>query len=162
MLNRRWFTQIKPSYSTEWNDLSQNLNVTFSLILFWVVSKLLKVALNTIKPTNQPCCYSRIFLSYTQYTNVLKIRYRYLIERRKPPTCGKSLTNFITYCYIKYTSPWSRFELATSVMIGTDCIGSCLFGWWCLTPLWIFLSYTQYTNVLKIRYRYLIEFENIH
>ena len=24
-----------------------------------------------------------------------------------------------------YTSPWSRFELTTSVVIGTDCIGSC-------------------------------------
>ena len=24
-----------------------------------------------------------------------------------------------------YTSPWSRFELTTSVMIGTDCISSC-------------------------------------
>ena len=35
---------------------------------------LLKVALSTIKPTNQPCCYSKIILSCTQYTNVLKIR----------------------------------------------------------------------------------------
>jgi len=25
--------------------------------------------------------------------------------RRKPPTCGKSLTNFMTYCCIEYTSP---------------------------------------------------------
>ena len=24
-----------------------------------------------------------------------------------------------------YTSPWSRFEITTSVVIGTDCIGSC-------------------------------------
>ena len=24
-----------------------------------------------------------------------------------------------------YTSPWSRFELTTSVVIGTDCIGNC-------------------------------------
>ena len=24
---------------------------------------------------------------------------------RKPPTCRKSLTNFITYCFIEYTSP---------------------------------------------------------
>jgi hypothetical protein len=24
-----------------------------------------------------------------------------------------------------YNSPWSRFELTTSVVIGTDCIGSC-------------------------------------
>ena len=26
---------------------------------------------------------------------------------------------------ILYTSPWSRFELTTSVVTGTDCIGSC-------------------------------------
>jgi hypothetical protein len=24
-----------------------------------------------------------------------------------------------------YTSPWSRFKLTTSVVVGTDCIGSC-------------------------------------
>ena len=38
---------------------------------------------------------------------------------------------------ILYTSPWSRFELSTSVVIRTDCIGSCkstytctsLFNW---------------------------------
>ena len=27
--------------------------------------------------------------------------------------------------YQMYISPWSRFELTTSVVIGTDCIGSC-------------------------------------
>jgi hypothetical protein len=39
--------------------------------------------------------------------------------RRKPPTCRKSLTNM-------YISPWSRFELTTWVVIGTDCIGNCI------------------------------------
>ena len=29
------------------------------------------------------------------------------------------------YYILLYTSPWSRFELTTSVVIGTDCIGSC-------------------------------------
>jgi hypothetical protein len=29
------------------------------------------------------------------------------------------------YHIMLYTSPWSRFELTTSVLIGTDCIGSC-------------------------------------
>ena len=29
------------------------------------------------------------------------------------------------YHKMLYTSPWSRFELTTSVVIGTDCIGSC-------------------------------------
>jgi hypothetical protein len=29
------------------------------------------------------------------------------------------------YHIMLYTSPWSIFELTTSVVIGTDCIGSC-------------------------------------
>jgi hypothetical protein len=29
------------------------------------------------------------------------------------------------YQIMWYTSPWTRFELATLVVIGTDCIGSC-------------------------------------
>jgi hypothetical protein len=29
------------------------------------------------------------------------------------------------YCKMLYTSPWSRFELTTSAVIGTDCIDSC-------------------------------------
>jgi len=38
----------------------------------------------------------------------------------KPLTCRKSLTNIMLY-----TSPWSRFPLTTSVVIGTDCTDSC-------------------------------------
>jgi hypothetical protein len=44
--------------------------------------------------------------------------------RRKPPTCGKSLTNFITQCCIDHTSPWVGFEFTTLVVIGTDYMGS--------------------------------------
>ena len=43
--------------------------------------------------------------------------------RRKPPTYHTPLTNFITKCFIEYTSPWARFKLTTLVLIGTDCIG---------------------------------------
>ena len=45
--------------------------------------------------------------------------------RRKPPTSRKSLTNFITHCCMKYTSPWVGFELKNVVVIPTDCINSC-------------------------------------
>ena len=45
--------------------------------------------------------------------------------RRKLLTWRKSLTNFITYCYIEYTSPWTGFELTTLMVIGIDCTGSC-------------------------------------
>ena len=46
-------------------------------------------------------------------------------NRRKPPICRKSLTNFITLCCIEYTLPWMVFELTTLVVIDTDCTGSC-------------------------------------
>jgi hypothetical protein len=44
--------------------------------------------------------------------------------RRKPLTCHKSLTNFITYCCIEYILSWAGLELTALVVIGTDCIGS--------------------------------------
>ena len=43
--------------------------------------------------------------------------------QRKPPTCLKSLTNFIAYCCIEYTSPSARIELTTLVVICSDCTG---------------------------------------
>jgi hypothetical protein len=45
--------------------------------------------------------------------------------RRKPPTRRKSLTIFIIYCCIEYTSPSTGFELTTIVVIGTDFTVSC-------------------------------------
>ena len=41
---------------------------------------------------------------------------------RKPSTCRKSMTN--SYHIMLCTSSWSRFELTTSVAVGTDSIGS--------------------------------------
>ena len=46
------------------------------------------------------------------------------ITWRKPPTCHKSLTNFLTYC-MKYTLPWTEFEFTPLVVVGTDCTGNC-------------------------------------
>ena len=53
---------------------------------------------------------------------------------RKPSTCCKSLTNFITKRCIEYTSPWVGFKLTTLVVKGTDCIGSCKSNYHTITP----------------------------
>jgi len=55
--------------------------------------------------------------------------------RRKPLTCFKLLTNCITKCCIKYTSPWVGFELTTLVVISTDCTGSCKSNYHTTAPL---------------------------
>ena len=41
---------------------------------------------------------------------------------RKPEDLEKTTDQL--YHIMLYTSPWSRFELTTSLVIGTDCIGS--------------------------------------
>ena len=55
--------------------------------------------------------------------------------RRNPPTCRKSLTNFITYCCIDYTLPWTGFELITLVVIGTDYTGNCKSNYHMITTM---------------------------
>ena len=57
----------------------------------------------------------------------------FIVRRRetKPATCRNSRTNFITYCYIEYTSPRDRFKFPTLVVIRIDhdCTGSCKFNY---------------------------------
>ena len=55
------------------------------------------------------------------------IRFKHNIRNYKHGRYGYEIFTDITKLYdIRlYTSPWSRFELTTSVVIGTDCIGSC-------------------------------------
>jgi hypothetical protein len=59
------------------------------------------------------------------------------------------------YHIMLYTSPWARFELTTSVVICTDCIGSCKCSLWnlyvtlppsILHPRWL-LFIPQYRNL---------------
>ena len=59
--------------------------LTISVILWWSVSLLEE----TVVPGENPWPSS---------------------TRRKPLTCSKSLTNFITKSYIEYTSPWAWFK----------------------------------------------------
>ena len=60
--------------------------------------------------------------------------------RRTPPTCCKSLTNFITSCCIEYTLPWTGFKPTTLAVIDTDSTGSCKSNSHTITtspaPLW--------------------------
>jgi len=61
-------------------------------------------------------------------------------ENHRPVT-----SHWQTLSYIMlYTSPWSRFELTTSVVIGTDCIGSCKSNYHTITAT------TSHVNVVVV------------
>ena len=68
--------------------------------------------------------------------------------QRKPPTCLKSLTNFITLCCMEYTTPWAGSKFTLGV-IDTDCIGSCKSNY----QTW---SRQPWSNVVKFAYNKLM------
>jgi hypothetical protein len=57
------------------------------------------------------------------------------------------------YHIMLYTSPWSRLELTTSVVIGTDCIGSCKSNYYTMTvttPTPTQMTSLYFLNQIKI------------
>ena len=75
------------------------------------------------------CLFVCLMVFNATFSNILVISWRsvLLVEETGGPekTTDLSHVNDKLYHIMLYTSPWSRFELTTSVMIGTDCIGSC-------------------------------------
>ena len=65
-------------------------------------------------------CHFQQYFSYIMAVSFIGGENRSM--QRKPLTCRKSLTNFITWCCMEYPSPSTWFELTT---LGTDCTDIC-------------------------------------
>ena len=63
----------------------------------------------------------------TPLSTIFKLWSVLLVEGAEDQEKTTDLSQVPGKCYhiMLYTSPWSTFELTTSVVIGTDCIGSC-------------------------------------
>ena len=81
------------------------------------VNSLEKLIFNNLSPLHHLTSIKQHHLASIKQHQLASIKQLW----RKPLTCRKSQTNFITF--LLYTSPWAGFE-PTSVVIGTDYIGS--------------------------------------
>jgi hypothetical protein len=83
----------------------------------------LNISINMVLVIRNPtflewCWRVRVMVFNAILNNISAISWRSVFisggnqrTRRKQSTCHKTLTNFITYYWIEYTSPWTGFEL---------------------------------------------------
>jgi hypothetical protein len=101
-------------------------------------------------------CQARttLMLFSTTFNNISVIAYNggQFYWWRTPRKPCPVASHWNTLSHNVYTSPWSRFELTTSVVIDTDCIDSCESNYHTITataalnPHW---KWSEYSNVLE-------------
>jgi len=112
--------------------------------------------------SNRPFAHFRFYFLFclmlftATFNNIQLYRGGQFYGWRKPedPEKTNDLSQVIDKLYhiMLYTSPWSRFELTTSVVIGTDCIDSCKSNYHTITatmahfPI-LFWNYTFFIGV---------------
>ena len=100
----------------------------FLLLIFWYLLYVLTLQMNRtfrIYFKLDLWCWTPLSPIFQLYHGCQLYWWRKPECRRKPPNCRKSLTNFITWCCIEYTSPETGFKLTTLLVICSDCTGSC-------------------------------------
>ena len=87
----------------------------------------MKIHQTTLLWTNKDFCLM-VFNATFNHISVISWQSVLLVEETEKTTDLSQVTDKL-YHIMLCTSPWSRFELTTSVVMDTDCIGSCKFNY---------------------------------
>ena len=125
--------------------------VWFRLIL-WTSRGILFRLLQCLRMT-RVCLFVCLFACLTvlsaTFSNISAISWRsvLLVEETGGPGQTTNLLQVTDKLYyiMLYTLAWSRFQLKTSVVIGTDYIGSCKFNYHAITAMTVYT--TMMTNL---------------
>jgi hypothetical protein len=97
-----------------------------------------------------------LMMSNATFKNISAISWRSVLlmeEARGPRENPRPVTDKL-YHIMLYTSLWSRFELTTSVVIGTDFIGSCKSNYHTImamtAPKWVYDLHIRNNTILQI------------
>ena len=108
-------------------------NIADLVILFckWNCSK---SAMDQVRLNDILCFHWTSRLCLMPLTTVISWQSILVLEDPEKTTDLSQVTDRL-YNIMLYTLPWSRFELTTSVVIGTDCIGSCKSNYHTITTM---------------------------
>jgi hypothetical protein len=95
----------------------------FSLLYEWITKTINNLWMGLVKGFFLVLNATFNNISVISWRSVLLVEETGVLGENHQPAASNKL-----YHIMLYTSPWAWFELATSVVIGTDCIGSCKFN----------------------------------
>ena len=138
-----YFSSLEHLYFMAFQKIYLKYVVTMFSYLEFLTKHLAVFRLLYLQNNIHVCLFVCLMVFNATFNNISVISWRSVLlmeeaegprENHWPEWVKLQVTDKL-YLIMLYTSPWSRVELTTSVVIGTDCIGSCKSNYHTITAM---------------------------